>query len=275
MNNEKTLAQLEAEAAEANKAIEALNVKKTEIEKTKRDADQKIKLVAEQKQATEQSILRIGEYGPKLKALACGLNPIVNGWTPNSVWNKYKHGEENKVFVEAAEKKFGHMYYECTVGKKSVLLIARPIRSTGTRYSYSQHYEIAGAVQLRVEGGYKELSQHTYKSFETALTKMEKVLNELVSVEGSAWTAKKMRLKALNDIMDVARAKWPKAEEVDAHYSYVPDLSHRNGNRFKESNIIELTVRIKKNDYDSEKRYRDVELKDGKLTATFVRREEI
>ena len=263
----KTLEQLQMEAAEAQKTIDALKQKQQEIATATKTAQKEAKLVAQKTAATATLLTSIQTYGPKMKLIAASKM-----WKGISSFCEHSHGEENKPSIDQHEKDYGFMRYRATIGKCQIDLNSFPTSWKGN--DWHGHRVVVGEVRLTVTDQNYKTSKHTYKTFKAADEKIYTIL-EKIALEQEA-TEKKADNRAgrLEDIKTVAMARFPECKHVEVSYEYVPKSDRSGG--YRESDMVRLETRSTKEDYSSGKQYANVQIDaEGNLTATFIRREKI
>jgi len=278
--SDKTIEQLEAEAAEAMKTIQALEDKRNELAEQKRKAEREL---AEQKRKAEElaghraaalkTLETLSLVGPPLRKLAGELEvsyPALK-WEVVSAWDKYEHGEENRAAIETAERA-NPIQLSAKLGGRVIRLLASPKVNRAGRLSSRTMYKVVGAVQLTIEDCrvYNRPKQVIYKRWEGTAEKMVKIISNAVSADNAEDAKAKERKDTLDTILFLAKAQFPKAEVVEVAYMYRPDTLKRHG--FVETNRVRLIIQEKKSNYNTRRQFENVLAIDGKLTyVTMIR----
>lgn len=272
--NDKTIEQLEADAAEARKAIEALEAKKLELAKLEQKKAREAEELLKHKAATDATLKALSQMGPPLMKLAGELKdkfPALE-WETVSTWSKYAHGEENRAAVEAAEKANPEQLIS-KIGERTVTILASPKKNVSGRWSGGPRLEVTGAVQLTISRGYLERPKAIrYKGWDVA-GKMAKIISSELDAETSAQDRAKKRREVLDTIEFLAKGQFPKAEEVKAEYMYRQRTGiGGSGHGYVETDLVRLIVKGKKDDWNTRQEFENVLAVNGTLTCTKMMR---
>ena len=256
MSNEKTLEQLEVEAADATKAIDALNVKYAELAKAKREAERQEKRKEEQRLAVGMLMVRIKEQGPSMQSTVGLLPKLDDVWMPATAWSENCHGVESKDLIQDAELRCGRLVYRNKIGAKDVSVIA----------------VLGGTARLFVKGGWRRQDQinRSAKDWGQAAKKFRKILKEEMTIRDAKMTTEQRKAKVLTSVKTAVKAKYPEYQYVRAEYAWHSRNYSPSDHGYTGSDV-NVEMRLTEDDYDSAQNFFDVEVKDGKMTSVVTR----
>ena len=276
VNTEKTLEQLEADAIEATKTIEALNIKKAELEEAQQIAKEKAKQLVIYETNTNKLISEIQSYASPITSIILGLSKFDSPWCGVSYWDKNKHGEENKGIIQATEANNSYLKYSNKIGGKNIFLIANPEKSS-LNYNYDYTNKILyGSIRLIVEGsGFRDkdkISTLKMDNIKLIIKRFQKIIQNQVDKNNLKINDETKKQKVLTDIAEAIRKQFPEYKSIEVSYAWnnVSGSSYYKDKGYLSSNV-NVSIRPTEEDYHGTKRFSNVTLVDGQLTTLITR----